>query len=61
LAPNKNFKLEIDDIALIESALFEKLRNSKSDIERKTINELLGKLHDQKIWYRPPNGVYVSG
>jgi hypothetical protein len=61
LAPNKNFKLEIDDIALIESALFEKLRNSKSDIERKTINELLGKLHDQKNWYRPPNGVYVSG
>jgi translation initiation factor IF-1 len=61
LAPNKNFKLEVDDIALIESALFEKLRNSKFDAERKTINELLGKLHDQKIWYRPSDGVYVSG
>jgi hypothetical protein len=61
LSPNRNFKLEVDDIALIEAALFEKLKNSKYDVERKTINELLGKLHDQKVWYRPLNGVYVSG
>ena len=61
MAPNKNFELKVDDIALIETALFEKLSNAKSDTERKTINELLGKLHNQKIWYRPKKGVYVGG
>lgn len=60
MKPNKEFELEVEDIALIESALFEKLNNSKFDAERRTINELLGKIHQQKIWYRP-SGVYVSG
>ena len=25
------------------------------------IQELLGKLHDQKVWYRPKEKTYVSG
>lgn len=31
------------------------------DARIKNINELLGKLHEQKIWYRPKGKVYVSG
>lgn len=30
------------------------------DNEITAISDLLGKLHNQKIWYRP-NGVYISG
>jgi hypothetical protein len=29
--------------------------------EAKEILDLLGRIHDQKAWYRPKNGVYVGG
>lgn len=29
--------------------------------DQRTGEELLGRLHDQKIFYRPQNAVYVSG
>lgn len=31
------------------------------DEEIKNITALLGRLHEQKIWYRPKDKVYVSG
>lgn len=57
--PNKEFKLEISDLSLIEDALREKLDNVSID-EVDRIRDLLGRLHNQKNWYRP-KGVYISG
>lgn len=31
------------------------------DADLKAGEELLGRLHNQKIFYRPPNAVYVGG
>ena len=31
------------------------------DLELREINNLLGKLHQQKNWYRPKNDIYVGG
>ena len=31
------------------------------DSNIKVISDLLGKLHAQKIWYRPKDKVYISG
>jgi len=50
---NKHFELNIDDIALIEAAL-------RALPASKEIHELLGKIHNQKTWYRP-KGAYVGG
>ena len=33
----------------------------KIDVEVKHIQELLGKIHNQKEWWRPKNKVYISG
>lgn len=79
---NKEFKLDLDDIDLIESALghqLKRLSNSRLtlvestikpeleiasiaeiDEKIKQINNLLGRLHNQKIWYRP-KGTYIGG
>ena len=51
---NKLFELDINDIALIEAAL-RALPTSKE------VEELLGKLHNQKTWYRPKSASYVGG
>ena len=59
MKPNTKFELNVADLELIESALFHQLTKSDED-RKKTINELLGKLHNQKNWYRPKKG-YVSG
>ena len=45
---NRTFQLTIEDVDLIE----EDMRKGE---------ELLGRLHDQKIFYRPKKEVYVSG
>lgn len=50
---NKLFELDVNDIALIETAL-RALPTSKET------EELLGKIHNQKTWYRP-KGAYVGG
>ena len=52
--PNTKFNLSVEDIALIERAL----QNSK---QTKEIRILLGKIHNQKNWYRPKGEIYVSG
>lgn len=68
--PNFNFELSTEDIELIQYSLG-KLIMSKicytdsndSDQqfdEIKKIQELLSKIHNQKIWYKPRK-TYVSG
>ncbi len=71
---NEMFALSVDDMDLIETALRrtqhalsqEQLVQSdegKGDhVETiRQIRELLGRLHNQKIFYRPKDGVYVGG
>jgi len=72
---NKLFVLDIDDISLIETALHSKIKKLSDRVifeeltavtvceiedEIKKTNDLLGKLHNQKRWYRP-KGTYISG
>jgi hypothetical protein len=71
---NEMFKLSVNDMDLIETALRrtqhalsqEQLVQSdegKGDhVETiRQIRELLGRLHNQKIFYRPKDSVYVGG
>ena len=66
-AYNTTFELSIDDIAMIETALLDQQRrlngegDTVSEADPKEISELLGRLHNQKIHYRPREGVYVGG
>ena len=71
---NDMFELSIEDIDLIESSLRraqtalshadrnenEKEKEAREDALNR-IQDLLGRLHDQKIFYRPKSGVYVGG
>ena len=57
MKPNTHFILSVQDIELIERCLHEALKESD---EAKRIHALLGKLHNQKTWYRP-TGIYISG
>ena len=71
-SPNYNFELDIEDIDLIESCLSNRIKvlsdrrwthptESKDiDVETKKVHELLGKIHWQKVWYRPKKD-YVGG
>ena len=70
--PNYNFELSVKDISIIETALKNKIgRRSQRIIEgedpemlqqeMKEINELLGRLYNQKNFYRPKNTVYIGG
>ena len=43
-------------IAIASGDHSEELRSELLEIQ-----ELLGKLHDQKVWYRPKEKTYVSG
>ncbi len=70
---NKMFELSLDDMELIETALRHKQKALSGEAEppktweeekderlRKT-HDLLGRLHNQKTFYRPKTGAYVSG
>ena len=70
--PNTTFNLSIRDIEIIEESLRAKAgrrglsiaqgeTSNKLREEMHEIQELLGRIHDQKTWYRPKNDVYVSG
>ena len=70
--PNTNFKLSIRDIEIIERALSAKAGrrgmrlmkgedNDQLKEEMREIQNLLGRLHEQKVWYRDNKTVYVSG
>ncbi len=64
---NDMFELSIEDMELIEQALrqamasysIEANENNEDTIRR--MHDLLGKLHDQKIFYRPKTGSYIGG
>jgi hypothetical protein len=66
---NKSFDLSIDDMDLIEAALRKKVAAEVADCSehpetralKHRVNELLGRLHSQKRFFRPTDGPYVSG
>ena len=70
---NRNFELTIADIDLIETALRSSKREltvgraadaapSSDDGETVSqIHDLLGRLHNQKVFYRPQKGAYIGG
>lgn len=53
--PNTKFELNVRDIDLIEQAL------RAYDYDKYEVQKLLGKIHNQKNWYRPDRKDYVSG
>ena len=72
---NKEFQLNIEELKTIEDSMIYRLKRlttrrltvkkdsskEKIDIEVKHIQELMGKIHNQKEWWRPKNKVYISG
>lgn len=69
---NRQFTLEVRDIEIIEQALRAKAgrrglaiaqgeTSEKLKEEMNEILDLLGRLHEQKTWYRPKEKPYVSG
>ena len=73
---NKTFELTISDIDLIEAALQvtkrdismnepegrqEMMPGEDADRTLRNIEDLLGRLHNQKIFYRPAKGTYLGG
>ena len=58
--PNDKFKLSVQDVEHIEYALRQRLM-IVGEQEQREINALLGKLHNQKNFYRPTKEIYVSG
>ncbi len=54
MKPNTKFELSVKDIDIIENAL----RSAKQTRE---IQEVLGKLHNQKNFYQRRDQIYVSG
>ena len=72
MKPNKKFDLTIRDIEVIESALRAKagrrgLAIAEGDVstqlhaEMIEITELLGRIHNQKNWYKPKDGRFQGG
>lgn len=62
--PNTDFKLTVNDLDLIEKALYNMVMyySQKQDFDSvNKVTDLLGKLHNQKQFYRPEDGTYVSG
>ena len=59
---NRNFDLDLKDMELIETALRKAAaEGEETGVCPREANDLLGKLHNQKVFYRPKSGVYVSG
>ncbi len=72
---NTEFQLNIEELKTIEDSMIYRLKRlttrrltvkkdsskEKIDVEVKHIQELLGKIHNQKEWWRPKNKVYISG
>lgn len=71
---NVDFQLSVEDVDLIEDALRRsKLELSQkaitkphaeyetSRVSMRRIHDLLGRLHNQKVFYRPKRSPYVSG
>ena len=62
---NRSFDLDVDDLAVIEDALrraaTERSCADRIDPNLRRIQDVLGKLHNQKTFYRPQSGTYVGG
>lgn len=69
---NKKFDLSIRDIEIIEQALRAKagrrglaIANGETSPQLREelheLQDLLGRIHDQKVWFRPKDKIYVSG
>jgi len=72
---NTEFQLNIEELKTIEDSMIYRIKRlttrrltvkkasskEKIDVEVKHIQELLGKIHNQKEWWRPKNKVYISG
>ncbi|QFT81517.1 hypothetical protein FIU89_12910 [Roseovarius sp. THAF27] len=57
---NDTFELSVEDMDLIESALHSSKVNQPEPVTRR-IHDLLGRLHNQKVFYRPKSAPYVGG
>jgi hypothetical protein len=69
-AYNTTFDLTPEDLDLIEAALRDKQRNlseaamkgcSKTQQMARGMHDLLGRLHNQKVFYRPKRDAYIGG
>jgi len=58
---NKTFKLDLEDLDIIERSLFDMMNKCENEDQIKKLHNLLGRLHQQKVWYRPKKEVYVGG
>lgn len=72
MKPNLKFELTVRDIEIIEQALRAKAGRRGLAIaqgetspqlkdEMLEIQELLGKIHNQKVWYKPKNKFVPGG
>ena len=72
MKPNKQFELTIRDIEVIESALRAKAGRRGLAIAEGTVStqlhaemieiqELLGRIHNQKNWYKPKDNRFQGG
>lgn len=72
MKPNKKFDLSVRDVEIIEQALRAKAGRRGMAIaqgetslqlreEMAEIQQLLGRLHDQKVWYKPKNKFVPGG
>ena len=72
MKPNRKFDLSIRDIEIIEIALRAKAGRrglaiaqgeSSPELRREMneIQEVLGRIHEQKVWFRPKDKTYVGG
>lgn len=57
---NKKFELSVEDMELIENALHQSKTQQPETVTRR-IHDLLGRLHNQKVFYRPKSAPYVGG
>ena len=72
---NTEFQLNIEELKTIEDSMIYRIKRlttrrltvkkdsskEKIDIEVRHIQGLMGKIHNQKEWWRPKNKVYISG
>ena len=56
------FDLGLADLDLIETALRSVVSDDdRAPVDAHAVHDLLGRLHQQKVFYRPENEVYISG
>jgi len=61
MKPNTQFELSVRDIDIIEASLRYYATHDLDAEKAKNVQQLLGKIHNQKNWHRPRNDIYVSG